>query len=109
MKRYLVCYDIAEPKRLQKVRRICKQYGVAVQYSVFLLEGDNTEVDSLVSELTAVIHDLEDDVRIYPLKNGANGIVIGMPPMPGDTWLIAEDERFDMLLHGEDAPSDPQA
>lgn len=32
---YLVCYDIRNPRRLNRVRRVCKGYGEAWQYSVF--------------------------------------------------------------------------
>ena len=37
--RYLLGYDISDPKRLQKVyRRMCN-YAVPIQYSIFLFDG----------------------------------------------------------------------
>ena len=32
---YIVSYDIADPKRLRKVFRVCQDYGNHLQYSVF--------------------------------------------------------------------------
>jgi len=33
--RYLVCYDIAHPKRLRRVARTLESFGTRLQYSVF--------------------------------------------------------------------------
>ena len=35
--RYLVTYDIADPKRLSRLFRFMKKQGVPLQYSVFLV------------------------------------------------------------------------
>jgi hypothetical protein len=32
---HLVAYDISDPKRLSRVARVCKDYGIRVEYSVF--------------------------------------------------------------------------
>ena len=32
---YLVCYDIADPKRLRHIHKVCQGYGEPWQYSVF--------------------------------------------------------------------------
>jgi CRISPR-associated protein Cas2 len=49
----LIAYDITEPKRLHKVAKLCEDYGMRIQYSVFecRLEADRFEAfwDSLVS------------------------------------------------------------
>ena len=31
----LVAYDVSDPKRLRSVARVCEDYGVRVQYSIF--------------------------------------------------------------------------
>ncbi|MDR0535374.1 MAG: CRISPR-associated endonuclease Cas2, partial [Puniceicoccales bacterium] len=33
-RRYLVCYDIANPKRLRRVARLLEGFGTRLQYSV---------------------------------------------------------------------------
>ena len=40
----LLCYDIRDPKRLQKVHREVKKVGMPLQYSVFYIEMNNDEV-----------------------------------------------------------------
>ncbi|MCX6848579.1 MAG: CRISPR-associated endonuclease Cas2, partial [Verrucomicrobia bacterium] len=32
---YLVCYDIANDRRLKKVFKVCKNHGTHLQFSVF--------------------------------------------------------------------------
>jgi CRISPR-associated protein Cas2 len=35
---YLVCYDVADPKRLRKVYRTMRGFGDPLQYSIFRCE-----------------------------------------------------------------------
>ena len=63
----LVCYDISDEKRLNKVHKIVSEYAILIQYSVYYLHASSEEVDDLCSELRAVINENEDDIRIYPL------------------------------------------
>lgn len=62
---YLLTYDIANPKRLQTVAKICEKYLIRVQKSVF--EGDLTpaEIHALTHDLTDTIDPLTDAVAIY--------------------------------------------
>lgn len=68
--RYLVCYDIADERRLTKVFRYLKDRGVHLQYSVFLCSLTWPELESLKTDLAAVIERSQDDIRIYPLPSG---------------------------------------
>jgi CRISPR-associated protein Cas2 len=90
---WLVCYDIASPRRLARVRRWLVRHAVPVQYSVFVATGTAAEIDALVAGLARRIHPRQDDVRLYPLERGrpawqlgvpilADGIIadIGLPP-----------------------------
>ena len=36
---YLIGYDIADPKRLQRIHRRMTKYATPIQYSIFLFEG----------------------------------------------------------------------
>ena len=36
---YLIGYDIADPKRLQRIYRRMTKYAPPIQYSIFLFEG----------------------------------------------------------------------
>lgn len=74
---YLVCYDIADPKRLSKVFKVMKGSGKHLQYSVFHCALTWQQLSDLKIRLTAVIDENEDDVRIYPLPSGGKVIAMG--------------------------------
>ena len=43
----LLAYDIADPKRLSRVAKVCEDYGVRVQYSVFECHLENGEFEQV--------------------------------------------------------------
>jgi len=63
----VVAYDISDPKRLSKIARIMKDYGVRVQYSVFELYADNETLDEMMDRALDIMDEGKDSVRIYPL------------------------------------------
>lgn len=65
--RYLVCYDISDPKRLQKVYRKMRGYGEALQYSVFCCDLTDAEKTMLWSELHALVNHREDQIMFVNL------------------------------------------
>ncbi len=72
MKRdYLVCYDIADPKRLQKVHRRVANEAEFIQLSVYHLSADQESLEAFVAALDELIDQHADDVRIYPLSLSA--------------------------------------
>lgn len=70
----LVTYDvsltgISGQKRLRKVAKICQNYGVRVQNSVFECVVDQTQYVFLKERLRKEINEKEDSVRFYSLGN----------------------------------------
>lgn len=66
----LLTYDIDLSdggKNLRKVAKICEQYGIRVQNSVFEMEIDSAELTSLKNSLENVLNLLTDSVRIYKI------------------------------------------
>ena len=53
--RYLVSYDICEPKRLRKVSRAMEGFGVRLQYSVFECPLDDMKMAMLKAALQALL------------------------------------------------------
>jgi len=78
---YLVCYDIADPRRLARVYRKLGGTGLHLQYSVFLCRLSWQELKTLKYELAGLIDDEEDDIRIYPLPSTIRVEVIGRGDM----------------------------
>ena len=82
--RYLVSYDIANPKRLRKVAKICESYGSRLQYSVFECPLDDTRYQQLRAELDLSIHHSDDQILFISLgvESSSNPMrieAIGMP------------------------------
>ena len=59
---YLVCYDIADDKRLRKVFRIMRDFGDHLQYSVFECQFTEMDLVKCRGELKKIIHHTEDQV-----------------------------------------------
>jgi CRISPR-associated protein Cas2 len=64
---YLIAYDIASPRRLGKVHRFLKKEGLAVQYSVFLVQLSPALLKNLLANIEKIIDAQSDDVRAYPV------------------------------------------
>lgn len=86
---YMVCYDIADPRRLGKVHRLMKKKGMAAQKSVFFVQRGEREIKNFLDELGRIIKRNEDDVRAYPVESPkkvwtTGGILEAFPlVMPG--------------------------
>ena len=64
---YLVCYDIADDKRLRRVFKTCKNYGDHLQLSVFECDLNLMEKTKLEGELSDIVHNTEDQVLFVAL------------------------------------------
>jgi CRISPR-associated protein Cas2 len=64
---YLVCYDITEDKRRDRVFKVCKNHGEHLQFSVFECDLNGSELAGLQRELNGVISQAEDQVLFVSL------------------------------------------
>jgi CRISPR-associated protein Cas2 len=64
---YLVCYDIANDKRLKRVFKVCKNHGTHLQFSVFECDLNPRELVQLQRELKTLIKHDEDQVLFVSL------------------------------------------
>lgn len=74
---YLVCYDISDDFRLQRVSRFLKGKGIHLQYSVFYCCLNPEEVIGIKNELKDLINREKDDVRFYPVTLKFKPIILG--------------------------------
>lgn len=65
--RYLVAYDIRDPRRLRRVHQVAKDHGEPLQYSVFVCDLTPLELIGLKRRLLAEIKSSEDSVGIFDL------------------------------------------
>ena len=63
----LVAYDIADPKRLHQVAKVCEDWGLRVQYSVFECRLEADSFARFWEELSAVIHPKLDRIVAYKI------------------------------------------
>ena len=64
---YLVCYDIADDKRLRKVFKTMRGYGDHLQFSVFECQLTAMDLVRLRSQLSLIIDHADDQVLIVDL------------------------------------------
>ena len=62
--RYLVCYDVSDPKRLERTYKRMNGFGEPVQYSVFICDLSDKERVLLEEALTEILNLKEDRVLI---------------------------------------------
>lgn len=64
---YVICYDIADPRRLARVARVMEGFGERVQESVFECWLTPGRLHQLQQRVGSEIRLGEDTVRYYPL------------------------------------------
>ena len=62
---FLVAYDISNPKRLRKIAKICEDFGIRVEYSVFECDLKEEDFQRLMSDLRLWIEPEEDCILAY--------------------------------------------
>lgn len=65
--RYLLAYDIRQPRRLRRVHSVAKGYGEPLQYSLFVCDLTRIELLALKGDLMNVMNVREDSVGIFDL------------------------------------------
>ena len=88
----VVSYDIAEPRRLKRVAKVCQNYGVRVQYSVFECWLEEDPFLRFWADLKKLINTKEDRLVAYTLDQGASRkrLSLGATMVLSDkpTWRI---------------------
>lgn len=69
--RYLLVYDIREPRRLRRVHRVATDFGEPLQYSVFVCDLTDTERARLRRALDVEIKHDVDSVALFDLGPAA--------------------------------------
>ena len=75
---WIIAYDITEPRRLRQVHAYLVKHAHALQYSVFLAVCTEHQLERILAGLAGQIHHRSDDVRAYPLPEGAEPVCLGV-------------------------------
>lgn len=93
-RRWLIAYDIRDPRRLNRVHRLLAKAAIPVQYSVFAAAGSRRAMQDLAARLEQEIDVRVDDVRFYPVPQPAEVYTIGATMLPQDVLVL--DDRLDL-------------
>jgi CRISPR-associated protein Cas2 len=63
----LLAYDVADQKRLARVAKVCEDYGVRVQYSVFECRLEEEQFTDFWLKLLELIDEKEDRLVAYKI------------------------------------------
>ena len=94
MRDYIICYDIANPRRLGRIHRQLKKQALALQYSVFLFRGSDAQLQQCLDKLQALMDEHQDDIRAYPLPHRGLRLVLGASALPEGIVLSSLPEQW---------------
>ncbi len=67
LRRYLVCYDVGDPKRLRSLAKCLESFGDRIQYSVFICDLPLVELNRMKYLITKITNNQEDSVIVINL------------------------------------------
>ncbi|CAM4043350.1 CRISPR-associated endonuclease Cas2 [Psychrobacter arenosus] len=73
---FVLCYDIADKKRLQRLQRLVSNHLIQLQYSVYYGSLSKTDIDKLISQIQDITHKSQDDIRVYETEPITDAFVI---------------------------------
>ncbi|HIE00520.1 MAG TPA: CRISPR-associated endonuclease Cas2 [Thiotrichaceae bacterium] len=85
---YLICYDIREKKRLQRIQRLMAKRTLYLQRSVYLYRGKGNALLTLLEAVGTEMQD-DDDVRIYNLIHVR------------DMWFLSHEKPVVPEIHSQ--------
>ncbi len=88
---YLICYDIADPRRLRFVSKVLSNWGIRIQYSIFECNLTPKDLTICKAQLLKVI-DRERDQVLF--------VKLGPTQSRGDRVIESMGKQY----HGFDAP-----
>jgi CRISPR-associated protein Cas2 len=106
VRNWLIAYDIANPRRLQRVHRALCRHAVPVQYSVFAARCSPAKLGIIRAALATLIKRQEDDVRFYPVPEPAHLAVYGRKALPAGLLVLEGDSSVPLAPFGEHAANE---
>lgn len=101
IRRWLIAYDVREPRRLATVHRYLKRVAVPVQYSVFVTSASARQIKAVADAVQNLIDTRCDDVRMYPIPQNAFVHTLGVTMLPADAMLLDAQARLRDIIRVE--------
>lgn len=87
--RWIITYDIADPRRGGRLLRLLKKEGVPLQHSVFLVSASAAQLHKLMADIALLINPRQDDVRAYRWGVDAEAHQLGSSLLPDNVLPAA--------------------
>ncbi len=101
---FLLCYDVADAKRLRRTYRKMRGFGVSVQYSIFRCEASPTEKQILQESLWEIMNWEHDRVMVIDLGPVGGGLSPRSCPGGGPLFIVRKWKRFRVGLGESSQP-----
>lgn len=88
--RVILCYDIANKKRLAKVAKLVSQYMLRLQHSVYYADLTEKQLNSLLTQLKGMINHRQDKVSLFKTLNLASAVLYNAPADIPHVYLYDE-------------------
>ena len=89
----IAAYDIADPRRLNRVAKVLKDYGTRVQKSIFEVTVDNRVFTEMKDRIEEEFDASEDGVKYFPVCEKCAGTL----EVIGQGVFIDPDEEYAVL------------
>jgi len=86
--KYLVCYDICDAKRLRRIHRLIRDWGIPIQFSIFEVEVLPKQCEKLKTELSQLMDLSEDKVMFYRLSPEQDRVCLGVQVQTEDLLFL---------------------
>lgn len=83
----LICYDVADPKRLRRVFREVRDVAMPVQKSVFVASLSFEEVEALLGHLAECLDVEEDRLQVFALREINPSHSLGLSHRADSIWV----------------------
>lgn len=93
--KYVVAYDIANPRRLRRVARVMEKWATRCQKSVFIFQGDHEGLQKLLNEVSPLLKPDEDIVQAWKAGTGKEAAELsrGTPSSSFPASIVIESRK----------------
>ena len=86
MKEFLICYDITDPSRLNRIASCLKKYYLRIQKSIFIFKGSSRLFNEVLRQVLTKLDASKDDLRVYEIMR-RNSVHLGLPVLEEGIWI----------------------
>lgn len=74
---FLLCYDIANSQRLQRIQRLVSKQMLQLQYSMYYAVLTRQQMDKLLESIRQILNVHHDDLRVYVVEPIEQAFLVG--------------------------------